>query len=71
MYLFVILINYMHISYFSVHIYIWKINKTSIIMDATKYIEELKQKVERLVNQDMATTAQTEIDHQNPLPMVL
>lgn len=36
-------------------------------MDASKYIEELKQKVERL-NQDIST-AQTS-NHQNPLPMV-
>ncbi|XP_061375138.1 uncharacterized protein LOC133317290 [Gastrolobium bilobum] len=43
------------------------INKTSIIIDASKYIEELKQKVERL-NQDIAT-AQTSSD-QNTLPMV-
>ncbi|XVE67779.1 hypothetical protein DITRI_Ditri09bG0015500 [Diplodiscus trichospermus] len=41
-------------------------NKTSIIVDASKYIEELKQKVERL-NQDISA-AQTSND-QNPLPM--
>ncbi|KAL6326557.1 hypothetical protein AAG906_008419 [Vitis piasezkii] len=33
------------------------LNKTSIIVDASKYIEGLKQKVERL-NQDIASTAQ-------------
>ena len=33
------------------------LNKTSIIVDASKYIEELKQKVERL-NRDIASTAQ-------------
>ncbi|XP_021299170.1 uncharacterized protein LOC110427865 isoform X2 [Herrania umbratica] len=43
------------------------LNKTSIIVDASKYIEELKQKVERL-NQDIEA-AQTS-NHQNPLPMV-
>ncbi|XP_022775513.1 uncharacterized protein LOC111317318 [Durio zibethinus] len=43
------------------------LNKTSIIVDASKYIEELKQKVERL-NQDISA-AQTSND-QNPLPMV-
>ncbi|XP_028778855.1 uncharacterized protein LOC114735334 [Neltuma alba] len=43
------------------------LDKTSIILDATKYIEELKQKVERL-NQDIAT-AETSKD-QNHLPMV-
>ncbi|XXG39936.1 hypothetical protein AAC387_Pa01g0768 [Persea americana] len=43
------------------------LNKTSIIIDASKYIEELKQKVERL-NEDLAA-AQNPID-QNPLPMV-
>ncbi|XP_021299169.1 transcription factor SCREAM2-like isoform X1 [Herrania umbratica] len=42
------------------------LNKTSIIVDASKYIEELKQKVERL-NQDIEA-AQTS-NHQNPLPM--
>ncbi|XWS40644.1 hypothetical protein CRYUN_Cryun17cG0013300 [Craigia yunnanensis] len=42
------------------------LNKTSIIVDASKYIEELKQKVERL-NQDISA-AQTS-NHQNPLPM--
>ncbi|KAK7305944.1 hypothetical protein VNO77_43857 [Canavalia gladiata] len=43
------------------------LNKTSIIIDASKYIEELKQKVERL-NQDIAN-AQTS-SSQNTLPMV-
>ncbi|MBA0879821.1 hypothetical protein Goshw_025195 [Gossypium schwendimanii] len=43
------------------------VNKTTIIVDASKYIEELKQKVERL-NQDISA-AQTSND-QNPLPMV-
>ncbi|WRX21117.1 hypothetical protein QQP08_013604 [Theobroma cacao] len=43
------------------------LNKTSIIVDASKYIEELKQKVERL-NEDIAA-AQTS-NHQNPLPVV-
>ncbi|KAL4377878.1 hypothetical protein GQ457_02G020820 [Hibiscus cannabinus] len=42
------------------------INKASIIVDASKYIQELKQKVERL-NQDVAA-AQTS-NNQNPLPM--
>ncbi|XP_019436103.1 PREDICTED: uncharacterized protein LOC109342614 [Lupinus angustifolius] len=42
-------------------------SKTSIINDASKYIEKLKKKVERL-NQDMAT-AETSSD-QNSLPMV-
>ncbi|KAG8501287.1 hypothetical protein CXB51_003373 [Gossypium anomalum] len=42
-------------------------NKASIIVDASKYIEELKQKVERL-NQDI-TAAQTS-NNRNPLPMV-
>ncbi|MBA0572122.1 hypothetical protein Golob_002483, partial [Gossypium lobatum] len=40
--------------------------KASIIVDASKYIEELKQKVERL-NQDI-TAAQTS-NNRNPLPM--
>ncbi|KAK8672490.1 hypothetical protein V6N13_110858 [Hibiscus sabdariffa] len=42
-------------------------NKASIIVDASNYIQELKQKVERL-NQDVAA-AQTS-NNQNPLPMV-
>ncbi|XP_012460914.1 transcription factor SCREAM2 isoform X2 [Gossypium raimondii] len=41
--------------------------KASIIVDASKYIEELKQKVERL-NQDI-TAAKTS-NNRNPLPMV-
>ncbi|KAK6929537.1 hypothetical protein RJ641_005742 [Dillenia turbinata] len=44
------------------------LNKTSIIVDASKYIQELKQKVERL-NQDIAT-AQNSAHHHNPLPVV-
>ncbi|KAK4273765.1 hypothetical protein QN277_017098 [Acacia crassicarpa] len=43
------------------------LNRTAILMDASKYLAELKQKVERL-NQDIAT-AQTSSD-QNPLPTV-
>ncbi|CAJ1857653.1 unnamed protein product [Sphenostylis stenocarpa] len=43
------------------------LNKTSIIIDASKYIQELKQKVEKL-NQDV-TNAQASSD-QNTLPMV-
>ncbi|GKU99560.1 hypothetical protein SLE2022_334320 [Rubroshorea leprosula] len=42
------------------------LNETSIIVDASKYIEELKKKVERL-NQDVAD-AQT--SDKNSLPMV-
>ncbi|XP_059643910.1 transcription factor SCREAM2-like [Cornus florida] len=40
------------------------VNKTSIIVDASKYIEELKDKVERL-HQEVATSSQIS----NPLPM--
>ncbi|ONI24746.1 hypothetical protein PRUPE_2G259900 [Prunus persica] len=45
------------------------LNKTSIIVDASKYIEELKQKVERL-NED-AANAQTSSSSsdQTPLPV--
>ncbi|XP_030931933.1 uncharacterized protein LOC115957750 [Quercus lobata] len=43
------------------------LNENSIIIDASKYIQELKQKVERL-NQDIATS-RTSSD-QNPLPVV-
>ncbi|KAA8539512.1 hypothetical protein F0562_026204 [Nyssa sinensis] len=40
-------------------------SKTSIIVDASKYIEELQHKVERL-NQDIASAQNS--SHQNPLP---
>ncbi|XP_057487551.1 transcription factor SCREAM2-like isoform X4 [Actinidia eriantha] len=43
------------------------VNKTSILVDASKYIEELKEKVERL-NQDVATS-QSSSGHDS-LPMV-
>ncbi|KAL5740260.1 hypothetical protein ACOSP7_029133 [Xanthoceras sorbifolium] len=42
-------------------------SKTSIVVDASKYIEELKQKVERL-NQEIGTSQISSV--QNPLPMV-
>lgn len=57
--------------YLGAYIYVmvnWQLDKTSIILDATKYIEELKQKVERL-NEDINTSAETSKD-QNHLPMV-
>ncbi|TXG58931.1 hypothetical protein EZV62_016760 [Acer yangbiense] len=41
-------------------------SKTSIIVDASKYIEELKEKVERL-NQEIGTSQISSV--QNPLPM--
>ncbi|XP_019053259.1 PREDICTED: uncharacterized protein LOC104597218 isoform X3 [Nelumbo nucifera] len=44
------------------------LNKTSIIVDASKYIEELKEKVEKL-NQDIAA-AQNSSNDQTPLPQV-
>ncbi|PRQ59559.1 putative transcription factor bHLH family [Rosa chinensis] len=43
------------------------LNQTSIIVDASKYIEELKQKVEKL-NQDIANA--TSSHDQNQLPVV-
>lgn len=43
------------------------VNKTSIIVDASKYIEELKQKVERLNQETETSQSSTE---QSPLPMV-
>nr|AFK41684.1 unknown [Lotus japonicus] len=43
------------------------LNKTSIIVDASKYIEKLKQKVERL-NQEIADDEASNVH--NPLPMV-
>ncbi|KAJ9179635.1 hypothetical protein P3X46_007985 [Hevea brasiliensis] len=42
-------------------------NKTSIVVDASKYIEELKEKVERL-NQEIGTSQLAETS-QNQLPM--
>ncbi|XP_062156961.1 transcription factor SCREAM2-like isoform X2 [Alnus glutinosa] len=45
------------------------LNQTSIIVDASKYIEELKRKVE-ILNQDIAT-AQSSSDHPNPMPGVM
>ncbi|ONK62457.1 uncharacterized protein A4U43_C07F4050 [Asparagus officinalis] len=45
------------------------VNKTSIIMDASKYIEELKQKVERL-NQEIAYEDNTSEDEDDALPEV-
>ncbi|XP_057971094.1 uncharacterized protein LOC131159895 isoform X2 [Malania oleifera] len=43
------------------------VNKTSIIVDASRYIEDLKQRVERL-NQDIGTSHIS--SGQNPLPQV-
>ncbi|XP_031267657.1 transcription factor bHLH61-like isoform X2 [Pistacia vera] len=43
------------------------LNKTSIVVDATKYIEELKQKVESL-NQEIGTSEISTV--QNSLPVV-
>ncbi|XP_018838875.1 transcription factor bHLH61-like isoform X3 [Juglans regia] len=48
------------------HAVIFQLNDSSIVLDASKYIEELKQKVE-ILNQDLET-AQTSSD-QNPLPV--
>jgi len=48
-------------------VYAWQLNKSSIIIDASKYIEKLKQKVERL-NQEIAS-AETSSAH-DPLPTV-
>ncbi|XP_022760970.1 transcription factor SCREAM2-like isoform X1 [Durio zibethinus] len=42
------------------------VNKTSIIVDASRYIEELKEKVEKL-NQEIGTSQIS--TSQNPLPM--
>ncbi|XVF29675.1 hypothetical protein REPUB_Repub15cG0142500 [Reevesia pubescens] len=42
------------------------VNKTSIIVDASRYIEELKEKVDRL-NQETGTSQMS--TSQNPLPM--
>lgn len=46
---------------------LWQLNKASIIVDASKYINELKQKVERL-NQDTGTSQSSK--SQNSLPAV-
>ena len=45
----------------------WQVNKTSIVVDASRYIEELKEKVDR-VNQEIGTSQIS--TSQNPLPMV-
>ncbi|KAB2092093.1 hypothetical protein ERO13_A02G005100v2 [Gossypium hirsutum] len=45
------------------------VNKTSIIVDASRYIEELKDKVDKM-NQETATSSQASTSSQNPLPMV-
>ncbi|XP_059669813.1 transcription factor SCREAM2-like isoform X2 [Cornus florida] len=45
------------------------VNKTSIIVDASKYIQELKEKVDRL-NQEVGATSRISTHYQNPLPMV-
>lgn len=45
-----------------------QLNKTSIIVDASKYIVELKQKVERL-NQDIEEFPESSTT-QSPLPAV-
>ncbi|KAK8631314.1 hypothetical protein V6N13_080068 [Hibiscus sabdariffa] len=44
------------------------VNKTSIIVDASRYIGELKDKVDKL-SQETGTTSQVSTS-QNPLPMV-
>lgn len=48
-------------------IYALQLNESSIVIDASKYIEKLKQKVERL-NEEIAS-AETSTVH-DPLPMV-
>lgn len=45
----------------------WQLNETSIIVDASKYIEELKQKVESL-NQNIVSGQSS--NSQQPLPKV-
>lgn len=42
---------------------IWQVNKTSIIVDAAKYIEELKEKIDKL-NEELGTSTNQD------LPMV-
>ncbi|MED6106888.1 hypothetical protein PIB30_008892 [Stylosanthes scabra] len=45
-------------------------NKASIIVDATKYIEELKQKVEGINNSELGTVESSSSTSQDQLPMV-
>lgn len=45
----------------------WQMNKTSIVVDASKYIEELKQQVETL-NQEIGTSEASTVE--NSLPVV-
>ena len=41
-----------------------QVNKASILVDASKYIKDLKQKVERL-NQDISSTGSSSYDDQD------
>jgi hypothetical protein len=45
-----------------------QLNDTSIVIDASKYIENLKEKVERL-NEEIASAESSSVH--NPLPMVI
>lgn len=55
------------VNYLIMVIYALQLNESSIVIDASKYIEKLKQKVERL-NEEIAS-AETSTVH-DPLPMV-
>ncbi|KAG5585055.1 hypothetical protein H5410_045489 [Solanum commersonii] len=46
-----------------------KVNKTSIISHASKYIEELKERIDKL-NEDVSTSQPSHHDHEDALPEV-
>ncbi|OIT00246.1 PREDICTED: uncharacterized protein LOC109230419 [Nicotiana attenuata] len=45
------------------------VNKASIIVHASKYIEELKERIDKL-NEDVSTSQPSHIDDENSLPLV-
>ncbi|KAK6779885.1 hypothetical protein RDI58_022069 [Solanum bulbocastanum] len=45
------------------------VNKTSIIAHASKYIEELKERIDKL-NEDVSTSQPSQHDHEDALPEV-
>ncbi|XP_009617115.1 transcription factor bHLH61-like isoform X1 [Nicotiana tomentosiformis] len=45
------------------------VNKASIIVHASKYIEELKERIDKL-NEDVSTSQPSHVDDENSLPLV-
>ncbi|OAY66852.1 hypothetical protein ACMD2_06221 [Ananas comosus] len=56
-----------YLTHLNFYLHLRQLNKASIILDATKYIEELKEKVVKL-NQEVACAQNIVIE--DPLPMV-